>query len=157
LRGGRRDQPRCAEDRHHRSGAGVEAELAAWLPARVGAVRARHPGRLPACPRPPGAARSSASVGDRPTRLTRPGAARIVAPMPGTFRLYYDDPLCLHFEGRVVAHALWQGRPSVILERTAFYPESGGQMADRGILAGRAVLDVQVDDDGVVHHVLEGE
>ena len=48
------------------------------------------------------------------------------------------------------------GAPSVVLDRTAFYPESGGQMADRGELAGHRVVDVQVDDDGAVHHVLEG-
>jgi alanyl-tRNA synthetase len=43
-----------------------------------------------------------------------------------------------------------------VLDRTAFYPESGGQMADRGTLAGARVVDVQVDDADVVHHVLEG-
>jgi alanyl-tRNA synthetase len=42
----------------------------------------------------------------------------------------------------------------VVLDKTAFYPEAGGQMADRGDLAGCAVTDVQVDDAGVVHHML---
>lgn len=73
-----------------------------------------------------------------------------------TERLYYADPLLVAFEARVVAHAAFAGAPSVVLDRTAFYPESGGQMADRGELAGARVSDVQVDDDGVVHHVLEG-
>ena len=44
----------------------------------------------------------------------------------------------------------------MVLDRSAFYPESGGQMADRGQLAGRRVVDVQADDAGTVHHVLEG-
>src|SRR5262245_35936656 len=72
-------------------------------------------------------------------------------------RLYYDDPLLSSFDARVVAHAELGGRPSVLLDRTAFYPESGGQMADRGQLAGAEVVDVQLDDLGELHHVLDGE
>ena len=73
-----------------------------------------------------------------------------------TERLYHQDPRLLRFDARVVAHAAWEGAPSVVLDRSAFYPESGGQMADRGDLAGHRVVDVQVDDEGAVHHVLEG-
>ena len=76
--------------------------------------------------------------------------------MAATERLYHHDSLLLAFTGRVIAHDAWQGRPSVVLDRTAFYPEAGGQMADRGSLAGATVLDVQVDDDGRVHHVVDG-
>ncbi|HLL05986.1 MAG TPA: alanine--tRNA ligase-related protein [Myxococcaceae bacterium] len=75
--------------------------------------------------------------------------------MSSTERLYFSDPFLLQFTGRVVAHAAWNGAPSVVLDRTAFYPEAGGQMADRGALSGLAVRDVQVDDHGVIHHVLE--
>ncbi len=73
-----------------------------------------------------------------------------------TERIHYDDPLLLAFEATVVAHDAHAGRPSVILDRTAFYPESGGQMSDRGTLAGSAITDVQLDDHGRVHHVLDG-
>ncbi|MFY0522254.1 alanyl-tRNA editing protein [Archangium gephyra] len=72
-----------------------------------------------------------------------------------TERLYYSDPFLFRFTGRVLAHGTWNGAPSVVLDRSAFYPEAGGQMADRGVLGGRALRDVQVDDAGVVHHVLE--
>jgi alanyl-tRNA synthetase len=75
--------------------------------------------------------------------------------MSPTERLYFTDPFLHQFTGRVVAHAAWNGAPSVVLDRTAFYPEAGGQMADRGLLGGYGVKDVQVDDAGVVHHVLE--
>jgi alanyl-tRNA synthetase len=75
--------------------------------------------------------------------------------MTPTQRLYYSDPFLLRFTGRVLAHGTWNGAPSVVLDRSAFYPEAGGQMADRGVLGGRAIRDVQVDDAGVVHHVLE--
>jgi alanyl-tRNA synthetase len=73
-----------------------------------------------------------------------------------TPRLYYDDPLLLAFDARVVAHGVWNGAASVILDRTAFYPEAGGQMADRGTLGGAAITDVQSDDAGVVHHLVDG-
>ena len=73
-----------------------------------------------------------------------------------TERLYHQDPLLLAFEATVAAHASWNGVPSVVLDRSAFYPEAGGQMADRGELGGHPVVDVQVDDEGNVHHVLRG-
>jgi alanyl-tRNA synthetase len=74
-----------------------------------------------------------------------------------TTLLYHHDPLLWAFRGTVVAHGRLGEADSVILDRTAFYPESGGQMADRGVLGGRPVRDVQIDDDSVVHHVLDGE
>lgn len=76
-----------------------------------------------------------------------------------TTLLYHRDPLLLAFDARVSALATHDGRPSVALDHTAFYPEAGGQMADRGVLrvgdVERRVLDVQVDEAGVVHHVLD--
>lgn len=74
-----------------------------------------------------------------------------------TKRIHYDDPLLLSFEARVVERASLAGKPSIVLDRTAFYPESGGQMADHGTLAGRRVIDVQLDETGRVHHVIEGD
>src|SRR6185312_7565023 len=76
--------------------------------------------------------------------------------MTPTVRLYHDDPLLLDFTATVIGHGALNGAPSVLLDRSAFYPESGGQMADRGRLGGAEIADVQVDDDGRVHHVLEG-
>src|SRR5688572_21690419 len=74
-----------------------------------------------------------------------------------TERLYYDDPLLLEFHAYVKGQSNLGGKPSVILDRTAFFPEGGGQMADRGRLAGLEVQDVQVGDDGALHHVVAGE
>ncbi|MBI4511278.1 MAG: alanyl-tRNA editing protein [Deltaproteobacteria bacterium] len=76
--------------------------------------------------------------------------------MNGTPRLYHEDSFLHAFDARVVAHSSWNGAPSVILDRTAFYPESGGQMADKGALAGIPVTDVQEDEAGAIHHVLSG-
>jgi alanyl-tRNA synthetase len=76
--------------------------------------------------------------------------------MSGTARAYFDDVLADELESSVIAHASHASRPSVVLDRTIFYPEAGGQMADRGTIDGVPVIDVQLDDDGVVHHVLDG-
>src|SRR5215471_17896461 len=72
-------------------------------------------------------------------------------------RLYYDDSYTTRFAAQVVGRGVHQGRPAVELERTFFYPESGGQQADRGTLGTASVLDVQSEDDGRVWHVVSGE
>jgi alanyl-tRNA synthetase len=69
-------------------------------------------------------------------------------------RLYYDDSYTTRFAGRVASAESFQGRPAVELEATYFYPESGGQEADRGRIGGARVVDVQAADDGRVWHVL---
>jgi alanyl-tRNA synthetase len=71
-----------------------------------------------------------------------------------TERLYYADAYCRHFSARVTERLTWDGQPAVVLDRTAFYPTSGGQPADEGTLSGVAVDDVCARDDGVVVHVL---
>lgn len=74
--------------------------------------------------------------------------------LPPTRRLDHEDPQRLDFDATVLAAGPHEGRPSVVLDASAFYPESGGQLADLGALAGLAVADVQVDDAGVVRHYL---
>jgi alanyl-tRNA synthetase len=70
-------------------------------------------------------------------------------------RLDYDDAYTLRFQARVATLGEHRGRPAVELERTYFYPESGGQEADRGRLGATRVVDVQADDMDRVWHVLE--
>ena len=69
-------------------------------------------------------------------------------------RLYYDDPYRKAFRSRVVAQRDDAQGHWVALEETAFYPESGGQPADRGRLGGAAVEDVQADEQGDVWHLV---
>jgi alanyl-tRNA synthetase len=86
------------------------------------------------------------------------GAIHITA--MATERLYYEDSWRDAFEAEVVAHHDVDGRVGVELDRSLFYPESGGQMADRGVLevgeARVAVHDVQLGGDAVLHFV-DGE
>ncbi|NTU65634.1 MAG: alanyl-tRNA editing protein, partial [Chloroflexi bacterium] len=57
------------------------------------------------------------------------------------------------FQARVADRLEVNGRPAVLLDRTAFYPEGGGQPSDRGTLNRVAVVDVQTReaDDEVLH------
>src|ERR1039458_5617586 len=63
-----------------------------------------------------------------------------------TERIYYNDSYLRRFNAQVVACA--PGGCTVYLDRTAFYPASGGQPFDLGSIAGVAVQDV-VEADGV--------
>jgi alanyl-tRNA synthetase len=71
-----------------------------------------------------------------------------------TERLYWGDAYLRQFEARVLAVGEFAGKPAVTLDATAFYPEGGGQPADRGTLDGLAVVDVQ-ERDGEIFHILE--
>ncbi|MBD3403557.1 hypothetical protein GF420_11725 [candidate division GN15 bacterium] len=71
-----------------------------------------------------------------------------------TDRLYYTDPSLLVFEATVTAVGRDDTGPWVALDRSAFYPTSGGQMADRGRIDDIAVVDVVETEAGDVRHVL---
>jgi alanyl-tRNA synthetase len=82
---------------------------------------------------------------------TLSSAKKASAPMPKTERLYYTDCYLRDFEARVIASDPAQHGFRVFLDRTAFYPESGGQPADQGTLGGLPILDVVDEGDAVVH------
>src|SRR5260370_619990 len=72
-----------------------------------------------------------------------------------TERLYLADPYLARFRARVVATRDLDGRRALVLDRSAFYPEGGGQPGDRGTLGGAAVVDTQ-ERSGEVLHVVDG-
>jgi alanyl-tRNA synthetase len=75
-----------------------------------------------------------------------------------TERLYYTQPYLAAFHAEVIGFAAApDGRRGALLDRTAFYPTSGGQPHDTGILGGARVIDVLDRDDGTILHVVEGE
>ncbi len=71
-----------------------------------------------------------------------------------TERLYFDDPYLRQFAARVNEQGMYAGQPAVVLDRSAFYPEGGGQPGDRGHLNGVQVVDTQADEHDRVWHVL---
>ncbi|MFZ2052634.1 MAG: hypothetical protein WAU81_00420 [Candidatus Aminicenantales bacterium] len=68
-----------------------------------------------------------------------------------TRRLYFEDAYQREFAGRVLEQFVYQGKPAVALDKTCFYPESGGQPADRGSLGETEVIHVFEDGDRIVH------
>ena len=68
-----------------------------------------------------------------------------------TLRLYYTDSYLRAFDATVVERA--EGGRRIYLDRTAFYPASGGQPHDTGALDGIPVLDV-VDEGERIAHLL---
>lgn len=74
-----------------------------------------------------------------------------------THRLYYTDPYLTEFDAAVVDVRQHEGRPALVLDRTAFYPTSGGQPFDTGTLGGARVVDVVDLEDGTIGHITEGD
>ncbi|HUV79812.1 MAG TPA: alanine--tRNA ligase [Candidatus Bathyarchaeia archaeon] len=97
--------------------------------------------------------------------------------IPATIKLYYEEPLALDFEATVldvVCGALLhdpaspvRAYDSVILDKTLFFPEGGGQPADTGFLtlvpkdessaASVKVVDVQEVEGVILHKIEDGK
>src|SRR3954451_13081887 len=76
--------------------------------------------------------------------------------MVTTERLYYEDPSTLEFDAAVIEQTTHKDLPAVVLDRTYFYPEGGGQPCDNGTLNDVRVIDVQTREaDRAVLHILE--
>jgi len=73
-----------------------------------------------------------------------------------TERLYYHDSFLYDFDARVVESLPREGRHAIVLDRTAFYPTSGGQVHDLGMLMADgkqiAITEVADEEDGRVLH-----
>ncbi len=66
-----------------------------------------------------------------------------------TERLYYSDSYLSAFHARVIE--VDSGGLRVYLDRTAFYPTSGGQPFDLGTLGGSRVIEVADEEDRIAH------
>jgi len=71
-----------------------------------------------------------------------------------TIRLFDQDPQLRIFTATVLACEEKNGQYLVTLDRTAFFPEGGGQGADHGTLGGAAVLDAH-EHGGVITHLTD--
>ena len=72
-----------------------------------------------------------------------------------THRIYYTEPWRREFDATVSLIEIRDGRTIAYLDRTAFYPTSGGQPHDTGTLGEVRVVAVEDDERGVAH-VIEG-
>lgn len=68
-----------------------------------------------------------------------------------TGKLYEKDPYLTRFDARVFSCARGRKGFEVVLDRTAFYPEGGGQPWDTGVLGGVRVLEVHERGERIIH------
>ena len=69
-----------------------------------------------------------------------------------TEKLYYQDPYIREFTAKILENtALKDNHHALILDRTAFYPEGGGQPCDLGTLNEIPVLDVRTENGQIIH------
>jgi alanyl-tRNA synthetase len=76
-------------------------------------------------------------------------------PLSASERLFWRDAYQTAFKAQVVRWLSVDGRPAVVLDETCFYPTSGGQPHDTGILNQVPVVDVIELDSEIVHVLAE--
>ncbi len=69
-----------------------------------------------------------------------------------TIKLYYEDAYIKDFEATVLSCISVKNGYAILLDKTAFFPEGGGQKSDEGFIGGVAVIDVQEVEDEIYHY-----
>lgn len=70
-----------------------------------------------------------------------------------TEKLYYADAFCKEFDAKVLCCEEKNGYFAILLDRTAFFPEGGGQFGDSGTLNDIEVFDTQEKGGEVWHYM----
>ncbi len=73
-----------------------------------------------------------------------------------TYRLYLKDSYIKEFEANIVESIPYNDLYAVMLDKTAFYPEGGGQPSDRGYIDEYEVIDI-IEKDGQILHLVNHE
>lgn len=71
-----------------------------------------------------------------------------------TERLYNDDPYLTEFRAKILETLPYEDKFAMVLDRTAFYPEGGGQPYDTGYLDDSKVLQV-IENNGEILHIVD--
>lgn len=82
-----------------------------------------------------------------------------------TIKLYDKDAYATEFDAKVISclkitDGEYKGANKVLLDKTLFFPEEGGQEADLGTLNQEQVLDVlieNIDDKQLIYHIVRGD
>jgi len=69
-----------------------------------------------------------------------------------TERIYEDNGMTFRFEAKVMRCSACGDGYALVLDRTAFFPEGGGQAADTGRLGDAHVVDVQIKEGEILHY-----
>ena len=76
-----------------------------------------------------------------------------------TEKLYDQDAYAVEVDAKVISCEAYQEKKEsgyhVILDRTLFFPEEGGQSPDKGTIDGIEVTDVQIKKDVITHSLKE--
>ena len=75
--------------------------------------------------------------------------------MEPTKRLFDENAYITEFSATVLSCSESEKGFDIVLDKTAFFPEGGGQFPDSGTLNGTEILDVQEDKEGIIHHFAE--
>lgn len=70
-------------------------------------------------------------------------------------REYYTDAYTSEFDAVCTAVRDIDGKSALVLNRTYFYPTSGGQQHDLGTLGGLPIVDVTIADDDAILHIVD--
>ncbi|WP_185959473.1 alanyl-tRNA editing protein [Planococcus salinarum] len=69
-----------------------------------------------------------------------------------TVRIFYQDAMAQSVEANVIATGIDEKGHYAVLDRSCFYPEGGGQPADKGVIGKTQVTDVQTVDGEIRHY-----
>ncbi|MDP2945364.1 MAG: DHHA1 domain-containing protein [Atribacterota bacterium] len=72
-----------------------------------------------------------------------------------TKRLFYQDSYLKEFKAKVLKKIKIDNQPAVVLDETAFYPTSGGQPYDKGVIQDVPVVEVVEEGDEIIHILKE--
>lgn len=75
--------------------------------------------------------------------------------MTETRRLYYEDVYMKKFQAKVLECREAKNGFRILLDRSAFYPEGGGQPCDVGMLSSVPVMEVHEKDGELLHYTAE--